>query len=42
MVLVAMETQFHVFTQSINFLRNFFEGTLFKIEFATTFLQYVL
>ena len=26
---------------SINILRDFFQGTLLKIKFATTFLQYV-
>ena len=41
-VLVAMETHFHVFTPKYQFFEKFFEGTLFKIKFATTFPQYVL
>ena len=41
-VLVAMETHFHVFTPKYQYFKKFFEGTLFKIKFATTFQQYVL
>ena len=41
-VLVAMETHFHVFPLKYQYFKNFFEGTLFKIKFATTFPQYVL
>ena len=41
-VLVAMETHFHVFPLSYQYFENFFEGTLLKIKFATTFPQYVL
>ena len=41
-VLVAMETHFHVFTLKYQYFEKFFEGTLFKIKFATTFPQYVL
>ena len=40
-VLVAMETRFHVFTLH-QFFEKSFEGTLFRIKFATTFPQYVL
>ena len=41
-VLVAMETCFHVFTLKYQYFEKSFEGTLFKIKFATTFPQYVL
>ena len=41
-VLVAMETHFYVFTLNYQFFETFFERTLFKIQFATTFPQYVL
>ena len=41
-VLVAMETHFHVYTLKYKFFEKFFEGTLIKIKFATTFPQYVL
>ena len=40
--LVAMETHFHVFTLKYQYFEKFYEGTLFKIKFATTFPQYVL
>ena len=41
-VLVAMGTHFHVFTLKYQYFEKFFEGTLFKMKFATTFPQYVL
>ena len=41
-VLVAMETRFYVFTLKYQYFEKFFEGTLFKKKFATTFPQYVL
>ena len=40
-VLVAMETHFYVFTLKYQYIEKFFEGTLFKINFATTFRKYV-
>ena len=40
-VLVAIETHFHVFMLKYQYFEEFFEGTLFKIKFATTFSQYV-
>jgi len=39
---VAMETHFHAFMLKYQYFEKFFEGTLFKIKFATTFSQYVL
>ena len=41
-VLVAMETHFHVFLLKYQYFEEFYEGTLLKIKFATTFPQYVL
>ena len=41
-VLVAMETHFYVFMLKYQYFEKFFEGTLFKIKFSTTFPQYVL
>ena len=41
-VLVAMETHFHVSSLKYQYFEKFYEGTLFKIKFATTFPQYVL
>ena len=41
-VLVAMETHFHVFPLNYQYFDKFYEGTLLKIKFATTFPQYVL
>ena len=41
-VLVAMETHFKALTLKYQFFEKFFEGTLFRIKFATTFPQYVL
>ena len=41
-VMVAMEIHFQVFTLKYQNFEKFFEGTLFKIKFATTFPQYVL
>ena len=41
-VLIAMETRFNVFTLKYQYFEKFFEGTLFKTKFATTFPQYVL
>ena len=41
-VLVAMETHFQVLTLKYQLFEKFFEETLFKIRFATTFPQYVL
>ena len=39
---VAVETHFHVFSLKYQYFERFFEGTLLKIKFATTFPQYVL
>ena len=36
-MLVAMETHFHVFPQQYQYFEKYFEGTLLKIKFATTF-----
>ena len=41
-VLITMETHFRVFTLEYKYFDKCFEGTLFKIKFATTFPQYVL
>ena len=41
-VLVAMETHFYVFTLKYKYFAKFFEGTLFKMKFATAYPQYVL
>ena len=41
-LLVAMETHFHVITLKYQNFEKFFEGTLFKTKFATTYPQYVL
>ena len=35
--LVAMEINFHVFSLKYQYFEKFFEGTLLKIKFATTF-----
>ena len=37
-----METHFYVFLLKYQYFEKFFEGTFFKIKFATTFPQYVL
>ena len=37
-VFVAMEKHFYVFTLKYQYFEKLFEGTLFKIKFATTFL----
>ena len=36
-LLVAKETHFHVITLKYQNFEKIFEGTLFKIEFATTY-----
>ena len=39
---VAMEIHFHVSMLKYQYFEKLYEGTLFKIKFATTFPQYVL
>ena len=40
--LIGIETYFHVFTLKYQHFEKFFEGTLLKIKFATTFRNKIL